>query len=147
MIRKAQPLLKETIKAIASDDGFPKCFKIADLGCSSGPNTLLVLSNLIDGVHDVCKQNNLEVPQLQVFLNDLFVNDFNSIFKSLPMFLAKYNKEKGANCGPCFISAVPGSFYGRLFPAQSIHLFHSSYSLHWLSQVCVYNIQSISSLK
>ncbi|CAN1805461.1 Salicylate carboxymethyltransferase, partial [Linum perenne] len=29
---------------------------------------------------------------------------------------------------------VPGSFYGRLFPEGSLHLVHSSYSLHWLSQ-------------
>ncbi|XP_019241122.1 PREDICTED: salicylate carboxymethyltransferase-like isoform X2 [Nicotiana attenuata] len=30
---------------------------------------------------------------------------------------------------------VAGSFYNRLFPSKSIHFVHSSYSLHWLSQV------------
>ncbi|XP_060181959.1 probable caffeine synthase MTL3 [Lycium barbarum] len=30
---------------------------------------------------------------------------------------------------------MPGSFHGRLFPQNTIHLVHSSYSLHWLSQV------------
>ncbi|GKA95552.1 ribonuclease H-like domain-containing protein [Tanacetum coccineum] len=29
---------------------------------------------------------------------------------------------------------VPGSFHGRLFPDKSMHLFHSSSILHWLSQ-------------
>ncbi|GMN29906.1 hypothetical protein TIFTF001_050633 [Ficus carica] len=28
-----------------------------------------------------------------------------------------------------------GSFYGRLFPTISMHIIHSSYSLHWLSRV------------
>ncbi|XP_071939941.1 probable caffeine synthase MTL2 [Coffea arabica] len=30
---------------------------------------------------------------------------------------------------------MPGSFYGRPFPDNSMHFIHSSYSLHWLSQV------------
>ncbi|CAN0861660.1 Salicylate carboxymethyltransferase [Linum grandiflorum] len=34
-----------------------------------------------------------------------------------------------------FINGVPGTFYGRLFPLNSIHFVHSSYSLQWLSQV------------
>ncbi|GJS02780.1 benzoate carboxyl methyltransferase, partial [Tanacetum coccineum] len=131
-IRKMHPIIKETIRGI---DGFPQCFSIADLGCSSGPNTLLVVSNIINEVHDVCKEKNLQSPQFQVSLNDLYGNDFNSIFKSLPMFHDKYSKEKGNNFGQCFISGVPGSFYGRLFPDKSIHLFHSSGCLHWLSQV------------
>ncbi|KAI9182285.1 hypothetical protein LWI28_023872 [Acer negundo] len=29
---------------------------------------------------------------------------------------------------------IPGSFYGRLFPNNSLHLIFSSYSLNWLSQ-------------
>ncbi|CAI9260732.1 unnamed protein product [Lactuca saligna] len=33
------------------------------------------------------------------------------------------------------IEAIPGSFYGRLFPDESLHLVHSSYALHWLSKV------------
>ncbi|KAI3989204.1 hypothetical protein MKX01_033240 [Papaver californicum] len=30
---------------------------------------------------------------------------------------------------------MPGTFYRRLFPSESIHFVHSSYSVHWLSQV------------
>ncbi|PWA64613.1 S-adenosyl-L-methionine-dependent methyltransferases superfamily protein [Artemisia annua] len=52
----------------------------------------------------------------------------------LPDFYEKH-KKKGENVGPCFVSAVPGSFYERLFPDQSLHLVYSSYSVHWLSQV------------
>ncbi|XP_015868448.3 S-adenosyl-L-methionine:benzoic acid/salicylic acid carboxyl methyltransferase 1 isoform X2 [Ziziphus jujuba] len=70
----------------------------------------------------------------QVFLNDLPGNDFNTLFKSYK----KLEEEKGGQdqgFGKCFISTVPGSFYGRLFPSNSLHFVHSSYSLMWLSKV------------
>ncbi|PWA87589.1 salicylic acid carboxyl methyltransferase [Artemisia annua] len=136
VIQKALPFLKHAIMGIANPGVmFGQCFKIADLGCSSSKNTLLVASNIIDVVIDLCKENNLKTPQLQVCLNDLFENDFNNLFKLLPDFYAQLEKKQGAKFGPCFVSAVPGSFYGRLFPDQSLHLVHSANSVHWLSQV------------
>ncbi|KAL5752617.1 hypothetical protein ACOSQ2_023124 [Xanthoceras sorbifolium] len=112
--------------------GFPTNFKVADLGCSSGPNTFLVISEILDTIHATCQQFNQKSPEIQVFLNDLPENDFNSIFKSLPAF---YQRVEGDSFGPCFVSGVPGSFYERLFPSRSIHFIHSSYSVHWLSKV------------
>ncbi|KAM0063217.1 putative salicylate carboxymethyltransferase [Helianthus debilis subsp. tardiflorus] len=134
-IRNAIPILKHSIKGVANYDVFKDCITVADLGCSSGTNTLLVVSNIIDTVHEVCKENNREVPQFQVCLNDLFGNDFNTIFKSLPDFYANLKKNKGEAFGPCFVSAVPGSFYGRLFPDKSLHLVHCATSNQWLSQM------------
>nr|XP_043620283.1 probable jasmonic acid carboxyl methyltransferase 2 [Erigeron canadensis] len=139
-IQKASPILKQVIKDLANDqqevDAFRiKCFKIAELGCSSSQNALLVVSNIIDTVIEVCEESKCKPPQFEVCLNDLFGNDFNSLIKLLPEFYAKLKKEKGENYRSCFVSVVPGSFYGRLFPNQSLHLVHSSYSNHWLSQV------------
>ncbi|KAJ0989062.1 hypothetical protein J5N97_007418 [Dioscorea zingiberensis] len=106
---------------------FPKIMSIADLGCSSGPNTLLVASDAIDAVELVCKElNQKALPELQILLNDLPGNDFNGLISSLQDFQRNHR---------CFISVVPGSFYGRLFPSQSLHFIHSSTCLHWLSQV------------
>ncbi|KAI7748634.1 hypothetical protein M8C21_012434, partial [Ambrosia artemisiifolia] len=134
-LQRSLPVLHEAISRLANDlNGFPRCFKIADLGCSSGPNTLFLVANIIDKVHDICSEINYQVPQFQVFLNDLFENDFNTVFRSLPAFYTNMNRN-GDECGSCFVSAVPGSFYGRLFPNESIHLFHSSYAVHWLSRV------------
>ncbi|KAI3688069.1 hypothetical protein L1987_81775 [Smallanthus sonchifolius] len=135
-IRRALPFLKRTIKGMANHDVFyDGCFMIADLGCSSGMNTLMVASNIIDIVHEACQENNRKAPQFQVCLNDLFANDFNTVFKLLPDFYESLKKDKGENISPCFVSAVPGSFYGRLFPDRSLHFVHSSYSIQWLSQV------------
>ena len=145
MIRKTLPILKEAIKGFANHDVFfGRCFKIADLGCSSGPNTLLSATNIIDIVHEECKQNNRKTPQFHVSLVDLVGNDFNTVFGLLPNFYAKLKEDKGKDFGPCFISAVPGSFYDRLFPDESLHLVYSSYSVHWLSQVCIIANSAIS---
>ncbi|KAK1435039.1 hypothetical protein QVD17_00794 [Tagetes erecta] len=136
MIEKATPVLKRAIKGMANQDVFfDYCFRIVDLGCSSGMNSLVVVSNIIDTVYEMCQENNRKTPQFQVCLNDLFGNDFNNLFKLLPNFYETLKKEKGENFSPCFVSAVPGSFYERLFPDESLHFVHSSYSLHWLSQV------------
>ncbi|KAL0346482.1 UNVERIFIED_CONTAM: Benzoate carboxyl methyltransferase [Sesamum calycinum] len=82
-ILKSWIVLDETLKDMFTDNGFPKCFKMADLGCSSGPN---------------------------------------SFFKLNPT-------------AQCFVSGVPGSFYGGLFPSKSLDFVYSSFSLQWLSQV------------
>ncbi|KAK7310624.1 hypothetical protein RJT34_08236 [Clitoria ternatea] len=113
---------------------FPQCLKVADLGCSSGPNALLLASNVINIVDALSRSLNHDSPVFQFFLNDLFGNDFNTTFKSLPDFYTTLQEEKGHKFGPCFFSGTPGSFYGRLFPNDSIHFFHSSFSLHWLSK-------------
>ncbi|KFK44098.1 hypothetical protein AALP_AA1G215600 [Arabis alpina] len=115
---------------------------IADLGCSTGPNSLLSISNIVDTIQNLCSDLDRPVPELRVSLNDLPSNDFNYIFASLPEFYDRLNKRDNDGLGfgrgggeSCFVSAVPGSFYGRLFPRQSLHFVHSSSSLHWLSQV------------
>ncbi|KAK2452363.1 S-adenosyl-L-methionine:benzoic acid/salicylic acid carboxyl methyltransferase [Trifolium repens] len=116
---------------------------IADLGCSSGPNALRVISEIVEAINATSSLLNHPTPpkELMFYMNDLFTNDFNNIFASLPSFNKKIRQQKsnynnnGNISSNCFVSAVPGSFYGRLFPTKSLHFVHSSSSLHWLSQV------------
>lgn len=131
---KAKPILEESMKELYLGT-FPDCLRIADFGCSSGPNTLLLVSEIIDIIHFTCQWLNRKEPIFQVFLNDLPGNDFNTIFRSLPSFYEKLEKEKGRGFGPCFIAVMPGTFYGRLFPDHFLHFAHSCYSLQWRSQV------------
>lgn len=130
-----KPIVEEAINNLYCSS-FPTNFTIADLGCSSGPNTLMAVSELIKVVEENRQKHNKQPIEYQVLLNDLPGNDFNTIFKSLPNFLEKLKMEIGDHdIGPCLFNGVPGSFYGRLFSSKSVNFIHSSYSLHWLSKV------------
>ncbi|GMN46296.1 hypothetical protein TIFTF001_015482 [Ficus carica] len=103
----------------------PEVFSIADLGCSVGPNTFSAVENIIEAVELKFETLGLTSikPEFQVFFNDHTSNDFNMLFKSLPPNRRYY------------AAGVPGSFYGRIFPEASLHFVHSSFAVHWLSQV------------
>ncbi|XP_050228957.1 loganic acid O-methyltransferase-like [Mercurialis annua] len=100
-------------------------FRIADLGCSTGPNTFFAVKNIIEAVEKKYQTHFQKPPliEFQVFFNDFNGNDFNILFKTLPSY-QNY-----------FAAGIPGSFYTRLFPKSTIHFAHSSYSLHWLSKI------------
>ncbi|CAJ1948324.1 unnamed protein product [Sphenostylis stenocarpa] len=134
VIMKVKPVLEENVKRLMSNISFDSCWRVADLGCSSGPNSLLFVSNILSIMDNDSICLDQRVPRVfQIYLNDLFANDFNTIFKLIPDFYQSIHQE-GHNLRTCFIHATPGNFYGRLFPDDYIHVFHSSYCLHWLSQ-------------
>ncbi|XP_062117956.1 loganic acid O-methyltransferase-like [Humulus lupulus] len=96
-----------------------KTFRVADLGCASGPNTFIAVQNIVEAVELKCQSHGAEIsqlPEFQVFFNDHALNDFNQLFKSLPSE-RRY-----------FAAGVPGSFHGRAFPSESLHFVHSSYA-------------------
>ncbi|XP_031253254.1 loganic acid O-methyltransferase-like [Pistacia vera] len=102
-----------------------KPFKMADLGCSTGPNTFIAVQNVIEAVEKKCliEHQNPSALEFQVFFNDQYENDFNTLFKTLPPS-RKY-----------FAAGVPGPFQSCLFPKSTLHSVHSSYALHWLSKL------------
>ena len=116
---------QELAAALYRARGRPDSMAIADLGCATGPNALLMVS---DAVEAVLAENHHPPPQLHVFLNDLPANDFNAVFRLLP-------SSPLAATGCCLVSAWPGSFYGRVFPEASLDYVVSSSSLHFLSKV------------
>ncbi|EOA19160.1 hypothetical protein CARUB_v10007837mg [Capsella rubella] len=104
-------------------------FTIADYGCSIGPNTFHAVQNIIEAVklkHLKESQENSLVPlEFQVCFSDQPSNDFNTLFRTLPpSFRQEY-----------FSVGVPGSFYGRVLPRNSIHIGNTSFTTHWLSKV------------
>uniref|UniRef100_A0A7N0ZR22 Uncharacterized protein n=1 Tax=Kalanchoe fedtschenkoi TaxID=63787 RepID=A0A7N0ZR22_KALFE len=108
---------------------------IADLGCATGPNALFAMLEIVKIIGKFCEktENHQKKPSIFALLNDLLSNDFNNIFRSLGNFYDALPRNRGFD--QCFVAAVPGSFYGRLFPSKSLNFVHSSYSLMWLSQV------------
>ncbi|AET01759.1 putative salicylate carboxymethyltransferase [Medicago truncatula] len=129
-----KPIRDEAITSLYSKTLF-KSLAIADLGCSSGPNTLFVVSDIIMVVEKLCQQLNHSSPEYKIFFNDVSGNDFNNIFKSLDNFKEKLQDEIKTKMSSCYFFGVPGSFYSRVFPNRSLHFIHSSHSLQWLSKV------------
>lgn len=130
--------VEEAIKGYFGND-FPETMAIADLGCSSGPTALKAVGKIIDAVSERFQKmdgHSSSFPKFMVFLNDLPGNDFNGVFELIFNFQKKLKGEKGDDFGSgCFIAGLPGTFYGRLLPNNTLHFVHSSSSLHWLSQV------------
>ncbi|KAK9269016.1 hypothetical protein L1049_001460 [Liquidambar formosana] len=131
-------LLEETLDGVQLDS--PEVpFVVVDLGCSCGSNTIYIIDVIIKHMIKRYEAMGYDPPEFSAFFSDLPSNDFNTLFQLLPP-LANY----GGSMEEClaanghrsyFAAGVPGSFYRRLFPARSIDVFHSAFSLHWLSQV------------
>ncbi|XP_018677832.2 probable methyltransferase TCM_000336 [Musa acuminata AAA Group] len=116
----------------------PEIFTIADLGCSSGINSLYLAEEIIKAIHERSRQLARLAPEFLVFLNDLPTNDFNAMFLSFPEFNMKFKagiELQGGSAPSVYLAGIPGSFYSRLFPGNSLDFIYSCYSLHWLSQV------------
>ncbi|XP_051147584.1 benzoate carboxyl methyltransferase-like [Andrographis paniculata] len=122
---KLRHVLDETIEEMMVKNGSIETFRIVDLGCSSGPNTFIAMSLIIKTLKSLHRDESY--PQYEIYLNDLPSNDYNNLFKMLPDF------HRGRK--DCFVFALPGSFYGRLLPSNSLQFGYSCYCLHWLSQI------------
>lgn len=101
--------------------------RLADLGCATGPNTLITMQNVLEAIklkyYLQYPNSHQSTPEFQVFFNDRTSNDFNTLFTSIPV-----NRQY-------FSAGVPGSFHDRLFPKSSLHFVYTSYALHWLSKL------------
>jgi hypothetical protein len=82
--------IKETLdfKSPCSDSSNICTFRIADFGCSAGPNTFLAMEKIIEAVEQKYHAQFQNSPPLefQVFFNDVTANDFNTLFKTLPSY-------------------------------------------------------------
>ncbi|KAK3227289.1 hypothetical protein Dsin_007151 [Dipteronia sinensis] len=128
LAEKSKSVLEKAVQSLFKENSVPlHVFSAADLGCATSPTTFsLVMATIIDNA-----KNTTCTPEFQVLLNDLPGNDFNTLLKGLSRF---FNVEKCKD-GSCFGMVVPGSFYGRLFPRNTLHLVHSSYAVCFLSKV------------
>ncbi|CAL9774411.1 unnamed protein product [Musa acuminata subsp. burmannicoides] len=135
VLHMAKPILEEAIGRVYTSL-LPERMAVVDLGCSSGSTTLEVVSEVLDVIGKLRRSlGRQEMPEILFFLNDLPGNDFNHVFRSLGDYKRKVEEEKGNLLVPYYVVGVPGSFYGRLFPSQSVHFFNASSCLNWLSQV------------
>ncbi|GMH30567.1 hypothetical protein Nepgr_032410 [Nepenthes gracilis] len=136
---RARHILESANQSLFSKDSsraiVGKILNVADLGCASGPAPLSFISTVVENVRTNCGELNVELPEIQVHLNDLPANDFNSVFRDLSSLRRRLEGDSSSGAAALFVVGAPGSFHGRLFPSNTMHLVHSSYSAHWLSQV------------
>ncbi|CAH1413591.1 unnamed protein product [Lactuca virosa] len=141
--KKASDMVKHiTLKTLEETyiSTTPESLGIADLGCSSGQNTLSTIRDMVEAIDKTAgKLHNTPPPEFRIHLNDLPTNDFNATFKILPDFHQALNHQRRHRSpnhnSSVYIAGYPGTFYGRLFPDKCLHFIYSSYSLHWLSKV------------
>nr|ACG34562.1 benzoate carboxyl methyltransferase [Zea mays] len=144
-VRETRPMVETAVKQVYAAL-LPRTMVVADLGCSAGPNTLLFISSVLSSIAAAAGAERCKPPsgggddddhhvELQFVLNDLPGNDFNHLFRSVEEeFRRAAGCERGPPPPPYYVMGLPESYYNRLFPRQSVHLFHSSYCLHWRSQ-------------
>ncbi|KAL3686712.1 hypothetical protein R1sor_013021 [Riccia sorocarpa] len=104
---------------------------VADLGCASGLNGIRNVDSVIERIRS--RFVGTEGPEFLVYFQDLPGCDFNNLFQNL--FSSPNSVTAEVPPRPYFAAGVPGSFYGRLFPASSLHFVLSSFALHWLSKI------------
>ncbi|AED94253.2 S-adenosyl-L-methionine:salicylic acid carboxyl methyltransferase-like protein [Arabidopsis thaliana] len=127
--RTSEAILEKLDLEFLNRNSEENILRIVDFGCSIGPNTFDVVQNIIDTVKQKrLKENKTYIGaplEFQVCFNDQPNNDFNTLFRTQPFFSRK----------EYFSVGVPGSFHGRVLPKNSLHIGHTSYTLHWLSNV------------
>lgn len=125
----AKPVLEEGIASkldishLSATENKP--FRIADFGCSTGDNSFPAIQIITQAIKEKLLMEGIttRILDFHVFFNDQLMNDFNTLFRSLP-------PQRNFHA-----AGVPGPFHGRLFPKASIDFAYCSCALNWLSQV------------
>nr|AAM67278.1 AtPP protein [Arabidopsis thaliana] len=127
LLEATKDKMTKVISANLDLDLISNRFIVADFGCASGPNTFVAVQNIIDAVEEKYRretgQNPADNIEFQVLFNDFSLNDFNTLFQTLPP-------------GRRYFSAgVPGSFFERVLPKESFHIGVMSYAFHFTSKI------------
>lgn len=97
----------------------------ADLGCSEGGNSISLCATLLAALG-----KRSPGVRVRAFFSDLASNNFNGLFGQLAA-RGLVTRDRP----DFFPAAVPGSFYGPLFPPGSLQLVTSFNALQWLDQL------------
>ena len=119
------PALDRATRASARTIGNATPVVVADLGAAGGRNELEPMTVAID----VLREAGVSAP-ITVVHTDIPTNDFSSLFETIEHDPASYLAQDGV-----YAFAAGRSFYGRIFPPESLTLAWSAIAVHWLSRV------------
>jgi hypothetical protein len=119
--------LRDWVEAAVADLPLPASAQpvtVLDLGSSEGRNAIQVMASIAQGLRRRTRQ------PVQTIYSDLASNNFNRLFANL-------DEARRAGLFPAgvYASAVGGSFYGPLLPAETVHFATSFNSIQWLDQL------------
>jgi hypothetical protein len=119
------PALRRAAAAAArsTDDEGPVV--VADLGAAGGRNELRPMRVAIEALREA----GVTAP-VTVVHTDIPSNDFSSLFQTI-----EHDPDTYLDLGGVYPLAAGRSFYGRIFPPQSLTLAWSSIAVHWISRV------------
>jgi hypothetical protein len=139
-------LLVEAIKHMSLPEHGP--LHIADLGCSTGRNSIsyvnLIVKCITDRYNKAADETSGHVttcmPEMLVFFIDLPANDFYNLIQLLASKAENDDDSIGVNGvevrrANYFSTTMGGSFYNRLLPKESMHFVISTWAVQWMSQV------------
>ncbi|GAB4827559.1 hypothetical protein Ancab_034441 [Ancistrocladus abbreviatus] len=113
-------LLECAIKPLFSDSSLVpvKVFNAADVGCGVGAAPFCFLSTVVESVKKRCGELNRELPEIQIYLNDLTGNDFNLLFKQVPPQLFNEEGQPVLNKQNIYISRSSSPAVAEAYLAQ-----------------------------
>ena len=121
LLEKAITEMNEKFPKRLADSSIP--VNIADLGCSTGCNSLDTLETCISAI----RQINPDMP-INIYLEDTPANDFNITARLVQEGLRKKDIKD------IYIYCVSKSFYERLFPANSMDNIFSMTAVLWIRE-------------
>ena len=106
-----------------------KPISIADLGCSQGKNSIIMMDFLLRSILNKPEVTSDSTNQLEFLVchEDQPINDWLTLLNTINSNESYVNTIKNV-----YNSVINKSFYNRLFPSKYIDMFVSFVALHWL---------------
>lgn len=126
LFETARPVLSQALSRYELPN--KSMLHIADLGCSTGKNSIFQTSVLLNCLRAAGKLS--PDTEIMVSFSDLPDNDFNLLLKRA----SEARQQNGDQALGFLAAAVPGSFYEALFPKEWLHMIACNTALHWMSR-------------